>query len=74
MLTLYVLSLYLLEKCSGLIIRQSQILLSLSLLLLLLLLLLLYFFVVQDCLWFKVYLISFVFGYGVVMSRLLGVV
>ena len=69
MLTLYVLSLYLLEKCSGLIIRQSQILL-----LLLLLLLLLYFFVVQDCLWFKFYLISFVFGYGVVMSRLLGVV
>ena len=45
MLTLYVLSLYLLEKCSGLIIRQSQILLSLLLsLLLLLLLLLLYIF------------------------------
>ena len=36
MLTLYVLSLYLLEKCSGLIIRQSQILLLLLLLLLLL--------------------------------------
>ena len=40
MLTLDVLSPYLLEKCLGLIIRQSQLSLLLSLLLLLLLLLL----------------------------------
>ena len=44
MLTLDVLSPYLLEKCLGLIIRQSQLSLLLSLLLLLLLLLLLYIF------------------------------
>ena len=62
--TLHVLSPYLLEKCSGLILRQSQsqLLLLLLSLLLLLLLLLLYIFVVQDCLWFKFYLFLLFLG------------